>query len=351
MKKLLSIMAVFACVFTAGITMLACGEEPKAPASYNVILPSSSEYTITVDKETASEGDVVSLEIEVTNIAKEVESVYANEVVCEFVDNVYSFTMPAEDVTVTVNLQDKTFTEVLVDGQVELALYNPNQIVTSSAQYAEDTIYINYTEGVNNPEVTVTSTNQAVIPDSAIGEVLDWDLDMGSMKAYSYFDIDLNQVTVGTTYLIINVNSDSVTNVDATIIKKIDVVEQDDLVIDIWSTSLTLDLSRLTSYMFVNIQVFDWDAQYGSTMQTISTIGSPSEGDGEVTIDIDYVPYHRYRVSVYVNENGANKVFDIDDTQGTGSSISGYNQYIDGYLTFFEDGGSLTLDVLTSTHS
>lgn len=351
MKKLLSIMAVFACVFTAGITMLACGEEPKAPASYNVILPSSSEYTITVDKETASEGDVVSLEIEVTNIAKEVESVYANEVVCEFVDNVYSFTMPAEDVTVTVNLQDKTFTEVLVDGQVEWALYNPNQIVTSSAQYAEDTIYINYTEGVNNPEITVTSTNQDVIPASAIGEVLDWDLDMGSMKAYSYFDIDLNQVNVGTTYLIINVNSDSVTNVDATIIKKIDVVEQDDLVIDIWSTSLTLDLSRLTSYMFVNIQVFDWDAQYGSTMQTISTIGSPSEGDGEVTIDIDYVPYHRYRVSVYVNENGANKFFDIDDTQGTGSSISGYNQYIDGYLTFFEDGGSLTLDVLTSTHS
>lgn len=103
--------------------------------------------------------------------------------------------------------------------------------------------------------------------------------------------------------------------------------------------------------MFVNIQVFDWDAQYGSTMQTISTIGSPSEGDGEVTIDIDYVPYHRYRVSVYVNENGANKVFDIDDTQGTGSSISGYNQYIDGYLTFFEDGGNLILDVLTSTHS
>ena len=351
MKKLLSIMAVFACVFTAGITMLACGEEPKAPASYNVILPSSSEYTITVDKETASEGDVVSLEIEVTNIAKEVESVYANEVVCEFVDNVYSFTMPAEDVTVTVNLQDKTFTEVLVDGQVEWALYNPNQIVTSSAQYAEDTIYINYTEGVNNPEITVTSTNQDVIPASAIGEVLDWDLDMGSMKAYSYFDIDLNQVNVGTTYLIINVNSDSVTNVDATIIKKIDVVEQDDLVIDTWSTSLTLDLSRLTSYMFVNIQVFDWDAQYGSTMQTISTIGSPSEGDGEVTIDIDYVPYHRYRVSVYVNENGANKFFDIDDTQGTGSSISGYNQYIDGYLTFFEDGGNLILDVLTSTHS
>ena len=351
MKKLLSIMAVFACVFTAGITMLACGEEPKAPASYNVILPSSSEYTITVDKEAASEGDVVSLEIEVTNIAKEVESVYANEVVCEFVDNVYSFTMLAEDVTVTVNLQDKTFTEVLVDGQVEWALYNPNQIVTSSAQYAEDTIYINYTEGVNNPEITVTSTNQDVIPASAIGEVLDWDLDMGSMKAYSYFDIDLNQVNVGTTYLIINVNSDSVTNVDATIIKKIDVVEQDDLVIDTWSTSLTLDLSRLTSYMFVNIQVFDWDAQYGSTMQTISTIDSPSEGDGEVTIDIDYVPYHRYRVSVYVNENGANKFFDIDDTQGTGSSISGYNQYIDGYLTFFEDGGSLTLDVLTSTHS
>lgn len=351
MKKLLSIMAVFACVFTAGITMLACGEEPKAPASYNVILPSSSEYTITVDKETASEGDVVSLEIEVTNIAKEVESVYANEVVCEFVDNVYSFTMPAEDVTVTVNLQDKTFTEVLVDGQVEWALYNPNQIVTSSAQYAEDTIYINYTEGVNNPEINVTSTNQDVIPASAIGEVLDWDLDMGSMKAYSYFDIDLNQVNVGTTYLIINVNSDSVTNVDATIIKKIDVVEQDDLVIDTWSTSLTLDLSRLTSYMFVNIQVFDWDAQYGSTMQTISTIGSPSEGDGEVTIDIDYIPYHRYRVSVYVNENGANKFFDIDDTQGTGSSISGYNQYIDGYLTFFEDGGNLILDVLTSTHS
>ena len=351
MKKLLSIMAVFACVFTAGITMLACGEEPKAPASYNVILPSSSEYTITVDKETASEGDVVSLEIEVTNIAKEVESVYANEVVCEFADDVYSFVMPDEDVNITVNLKDKTFTEVLVDGQVEWALYNPNQIVTSSAQYAEDTIYINYTEGVNNPEVTVTSTNQAVIPDSAIGEVLDWDLDMGSMKAYSYFDIDLNQVTVGTTYLIINVNSDSVTNVDATIIKKIDVVEQDDLVIDTWSTSLTLDLSRLTSYMFVNIQVFDWDAQYGSTMQTISTIGSPSEGDDEVTIDIDYIPYHRYRVSVYVNENGANKFFDIDDTQGTGSSISGYNQYIDGYLTFFEDGGSLTLDVLTSTHS
>ena len=349
MKKLLSIMAVFACVFTAGITMLACGEEPKTPVSYNVILPSSSEYTITADKETASEGDVVSLEIEVTNIAKEVESVYANEVVCEFADDVYSFVMPDEDVNITVNLKDKTFTEVLVDGQVEWALYNPNQIVTSSAQYAEDTIYINYTEGVNNPEITVTSTNQDVIPASAIGEVLDWDLDMGSMKAYSYFDIDLNQVNVGTTYLIINVNSDSVTNVDATIIKKIDVVEQDDLVIDTWSTSLTLDLSRLTSYMFVNIQVYDGDAQYGSPVQTISTMGIPS--DGEVTIDIDYIPYHRYRVSVYVNENGANKVFDIDDTQGTGSSISGYNQYIDGYLTFFEDGGSLILDVLTSTHS
>ena len=78
--------------------------------TYNIVANNADGYTI-VDLSAleAKEGDHVSFKVNVTDEKKEISSVKANETECTLENDVYSFTMPRGDVTISVTLVAKKY--------------------------------------------------------------------------------------------------------------------------------------------------------------------------------------------------------------------------------------------------
>lgn len=54
-------LPIFACLLlvVGGVLLTACGEEPEQPKTYSITLPSSNDYVVEADKQTAQEGKVL----------------------------------------------------------------------------------------------------------------------------------------------------------------------------------------------------------------------------------------------------------------------------------------------------
>ena len=78
--------------------------------TYNIVANNADGYTI-VDLSAleAKEGDRVSFKVNVTDQKKEISSVKANETECTLENDVYSFSMPRGDVTISVTLVAKKY--------------------------------------------------------------------------------------------------------------------------------------------------------------------------------------------------------------------------------------------------
>lgn len=78
--------------------------------TYNIVANNGEGYTI-VDLSAleAKEGDHVSFKVNVTDEKKEISSVKANEIECTLENDVYSFTMPRGEATISVTLVAKKF--------------------------------------------------------------------------------------------------------------------------------------------------------------------------------------------------------------------------------------------------
>lgn len=96
--------------------------ENSVEVTFKAIVPEVREYSITaatdenyeikeLSKAKAEKDAIITFKVEVKNEAKEIESVKANETECTLQDDVYSFTMPEADVTLTVILKDKEIQE------------------------------------------------------------------------------------------------------------------------------------------------------------------------------------------------------------------------------------------------
>ena len=78
--------------------------------TYNIVANNGEGYTITdLSALEAKEGDHVSFKVNVTDEKKEISSVKANEIECTLENDVYSFTMPRGDVTISVTLVAKKY--------------------------------------------------------------------------------------------------------------------------------------------------------------------------------------------------------------------------------------------------
>ena len=78
--------------------------------TYNIVANNGEGYTITdLSAQEAKEGDHVSFKVNVTDEKKEISSVKANEIECTLENDVYSFTMPRGEVTISATLVAKKF--------------------------------------------------------------------------------------------------------------------------------------------------------------------------------------------------------------------------------------------------
>lgn len=363
MKKFLSTTFFSLLLCLSGVLLVACGED-KTKESYYVNIPSSSDYTITVDgKElssfTANEGDEIALTVTVDAERKAIDSVLFNSTPCTFTDGVYKFTMPAEDVNITVNLAD-VLMEVLTDDVLSWSKSVPDQISMKEEGLSYNPDYrfnFNFSESVNisnkAKDITITSSNQNVIPDDAFTVNLT-SSNKGTMMSGGEIVISTENINAGETYITLHVKPSSYsTNVDATIIKRVEVVPYGELPAPTyWKETLTLDLSKISSKDLENgllITVSDNNWLYGSgvtSFQEWSFTVDDLDNDDCVTLEINYVQNHEFTVSLMpLTEGGSftGASFELNETIGEGDSVNGFNQYVDGILTFVTPNSELTI--------
>ncbi len=348
MKKLLLMFALCAIFLSGGILLSACGEDnPPPPEQYNITLETSSDFEITSSHQKATEGETVTLEVTITNENLEIDSVFANETALEKDGNSYSFVMPAQDVTINVTTKERTYQEVLESDGTYWRESVPNQIglPEEGTQYANQYIYFNFSGGgVWSPTVTVRSTNQEVLPDDAL-EVRLTSNNQGTRYGYGSVCIDLTKASKGTTYIILTAKSSTMGTTNSTIIKEIEFVDNGEVEFETWQTTVTFDLSKVArSGREIFVQVSDRDWVYG-TPSEIPSYFSQSTTEESIVLNITYIPTHDYSISAYYfDENNRKIEFELPEViTGSGSSETGFTQYVDGNLSFAYNGANINI--------
>lgn len=339
MKKLL-IALIALCM---ALPLAACGNETPSPAEteYTITAADGADYSVDAPA-TAEEGETVTVTVTGKTVLKTVAEVKANDTACTAGgDGTYTFTMPAENVTITVTMQSVQ-TEIPTDDTLTWRANAPGTIAKAQEgdTWAEQYFYFDFTEETHiDDEMTVTSLNEDVIPADAIESVYTADGVSSYYKDYGYFVVDLSKVSLGTAYIAVQAD-------DMTIIKRVDVVEYGTIEYETWTVSVTFDLSEVfgEGYTGMYIRISDSDAQYGVKESFyVERDIDESTDDETITISVEYVPGHNYSVAVfYYDEQISNAAFPILDAVGTGI-VPDVATFDNPYLTFTAEGQSITL--------
>ncbi len=336
MKKLL-IALIALCM---ALPLAACGNEtpPPAETEYTITAADGADYSVDAPA-TAEEGATVTVTVTGKTVLKTVAEVRANDTACTAGGNgTYTFTMPAENVTITVTMQSVQ-TEIPSDDVLSWRANAPDQIAKAQEgdTWAEQYFYFDFSRQTRVDDLTVTSLNEDVIPADAIENACT--RGDGSWADYGYFVVDLSKVSLGTAYIAVQAD-------DMTIIKRVDVVEYGTIEYETWNVSVTFDLSEVfgEGYTDMYIRISDADAQYGVKESFYVKRDIDESTDEEtITIPVEYVPGHNYSVAVfYYDEQISNAAFPILDAVGTGI-VPDVATFDNPYLTFTAEGQSIIL--------
>lgn len=337
MKKLL-IALIALCI---ALPLAACGNEtpPPAETEYTITAADGADYSVDAPA-TAEEGATVTVTVTGKTVLKTVAEVRANDTACTAGGNgTYTFTMPAENVTITVTMQSVQ-TEIPSDDVLSWRANAPDQIAKAQEgdTWAEQYFYFDFSRQTRVDDLTVTSLNEDVIPADAIENACT--RGDGSWADYGYFVVDLSKVSLGAAYIAVQAD-------DMTIIKRVDVVEYGTIEYETWNVSVTFDLSEVfgEGYTGMFIQISDSDAPYGAKEPFYVKQDIDEATDEEtITISVKYVPGHNYSVAVfYYDEQIKNANFPIPDTVGGPGTWPDVPRYDSPNLTFTAEGQSITL--------
>lgn len=358
-KSVAWIAALCAAVLCVGF-LAACndgGDKEKEPQTYAITVQTSEDYALTPDKTAAAAGEKITVSAEVKNADKYLTGVKYNDLACTESDGNYTFTMPAEDVTLTA--VTGTYAEVLEDGMATFSAVNSKTIAkTETADTATLLVLFdqNYMTGI---KYEIASSDESVIPVSAITvkEVTNSDL-VGSSGSNTIeqaeVNIDTSKVSLGSTWLTMYFKGTAGSSASGTIVVKITVAET--VTVEKWTETLVFDVSSLRygEDALYYIRVNDNNYITGSDAKESQIFDEVAAVDGEVTVQIEYVPGHTYSITFgYIDAEAEHGYtwHNLNEAKGSGSSVTGFNQYDDGKLSFVNDGWSLEIKVATTTHT
>ncbi len=310
-KILVGIFGVI-CMLFVGFTLTACGEgKPQNDNKvYSITYEEGDYYSFTSRTTKQTAGEIATFKLENEPFIQ-IDKVYANEIECvKGEDGEYTFTMPQEDVLVTVTYTDAP--EILEAQYGMTWAVAPSTITTAKdgdssfianqnfrVDFGEQGIYHKINAEGYLSEVEIISTNESVIPLSAISGVNSTD---DSVIYECYFSIDLTQVSAGETTLVV-VEKEH----DRIISKTVNVVPYGEATPnDLWEVSVTVDLSDIehTEYKDKNFRIFFSDESeeyvYGSIYSATQFEDFTWEDlkDEEITFTFDYNPDHKFTVDV-----------------------------------------------------
>lgn len=365
MKKILSTTFLSLMLCLSGVFLVACcGEEP-APTTYNITLPTSADYTVESDKEVAEFGQEVTLIVTLLNDELVIEDVLANGISCEENYNgTFSFTMPAENVSITVQtsrLQEVHSTEFvwLDDGN----LYTITE--DGDGTFDGDTRDINITfaekQGMTIINEAITSSNQNVIHDTAINFEPITDININGSSGSSeilkgVIEINPFEIHAGTTYLtmeFVNGNYSYGSSNRGTLIVKITVVPYGELTLETVREELVIDLFSELQYQTGDtfcLRIGDSDHVDGSSNPSYVDYVLTMESIRELSVEFDYILGHSYWIRLVEGDTqpdipvGYISEFVFDNSIESGDEEGEYTGYYNGSLMYMEANDTVTID-------
>lgn len=365
MKKILSTTFLSLMLCLSGVFLVACcGEEP-APTTYNITLPTSADYTVESDKEVAEFGQEVTLIVTLLNDELVIEDVLANGISCEENYNgTFSFTMPAENVSITVQtsrLQEVHSTEFvwLDDGN----LYTITE--DGDGTFDGDTRDINITfaekQGMTIINEAITSSNQNVIHDTAINFEPITDININGSSGSSeilkgVIEINPFEIHAGTTYLtmeFVNGNYSYGSSNRGTLIVKITVVPYGELTLETVREELVIDLFSEFQYQTGDtfcLRIGDSDHVDGSSNPSYVDYVLTMESIRELSVEFDYILGHSYWIRLVEGDTqpdipvGYISEFVFDNSIESGDEEGEYTGYYNGSLMYMEANDRVTID-------
>lgn len=349
MKKLFSAVFAALCLCLSLALLCSCGGKQESDKEQN------TQYRITAQSDgctfaglpaQAKEGETISFSATAENNLQTIDKILAGETECARDTNgTYSFTMPAKDVSLQAVLSWRQ-EEILKDDVLSWRGNTPSQVCKAQeadADWARQIVYFDFSSPRNvasGGKVTLTSLNPDIIPQSALSEPYLHKSDTANgFCDYGSFEISLGDVSVGTAYIALRAETSSGTPIDATIIKKIEVVEYGNLTEETWTERVEVDLSAVYEQYAsqgLKIQISDQDQQYGATLKTVTS----SVTADVMTVFIEYVPTHSYAVTVYCGEIPQLTFFSLTECVMESAS------YLDGALLFTRENALISVSVL-----
>lgn len=370
---------LIAFVLLVGITMIACGDDENESKSYRVTVAENELVDISADYQLALGGTLVTVTVEPTLPEVYVINVYANDTPCTKVDDTtYTFEIVA-DTTVTVETEMR-YQEINESEYASASSLNPTQIIKTSDSYLQGWMpYLtyNFSESIYKGDNlrSLTSSNQAVIPDEALSADFfnSQNRDNGYVDGVNVY-IDTDKIDYGETFIIFEFKEIQVSSAPTCrLVKKIEVVHEEDYdySANVMAESVTLDFSEVQSYyddfnyfgiLFSDDDVervrgVDW-SKYGFELEEVEPLKVQWTTDGviyyiaaadmpmELTVNFNYLLNHRYGLDVFGVMDD-----DIDNYENRiylsiNERLSGGVMYSGGALTYENPNTSITLNVV-----
>lgn len=375
-KKIFIVATVLALVLCLTFALAACDDNKGGkndPVSYSVQAPAASDvFTVSGLPENAREGDTVTFRITLADPAD--SAILGVTVIPTFAlsfdvapdaEGNYSFTMPASPVEIEV--ETEVYKEVLDDGVAE---YSGVTTLTKNSGTVGLTVEVDHKKvySLNERLSYVRSSDQSVIPDSAIGEFdvrshssVTGDSSGSSAVARVIIPIDTGAISEGTTWLKIHLSADAgVSGAKGDLCVKITVAER--IQLSVMRENVKIDFDDYAA-PGEDIVVRFYDSSY-ITNSYIGDDPAPKYievkgkvgADGTATFSFDYVVGHEYSIDIYKGKEWYTGALDTqekqekvlmteDDKIQQGSSETGFNQYVDGKLSFVDENVTMSLTV------
>ena len=353
MKKWITAVLAALLALSVSAAFVACGdgETPGGdggnggntdPKSYTVTKTESDLYDYGWSTTTATAGTAAYVEVTPEYEAVSIAAVYYNGQACtKDAENEerYNFTMPAEDVTITV---DVAFTDRAEDDDF-LAWDTANETTvltgTGTAGLAFTTDW-NYTSLLKKE--VLLSSDPSVIPNEAL-ELSYTTKNMSSDIIGGTIKIDRSLIHPGTAQIVLALQSSNVTTYDGCIVCTVTVEEEPEIAhVDTWTETVVFQpYSVDTEDLYIQFE----DLTYDETLDApqFQLFYDPNKWsdrdtwtlneDNMIEVQFEYVEDHEY--SVTVGYLGETKTIRINDTTSTHAT------YKNDRLTFDQEGGSI----------
>ena len=384
-KKLITALVAVAAVLALSFCLAACGDDGTQPGggeggeggsiAHKISVDAPDDVEVTTSAASASAGTTITVNVVVpswkivTFVTAADVNIVKDEAASAGSTSVYTFTMPDKDVELNVETTDSGASVDEDDGLKWVAA--PEQIAPGEYSFQKATYEVDFGGSViantdidgNLSGMTITSTNQDVIPDEAI----DGAHRIGDSASTdgATFTVDLTKVSIGSTTLIFE-DARS----DRTITKFVQVVEYGTVVPgEVVNTTLAVEyefdegdldlddgIDPKKLVVLVSVNDVDWvdgtDPDTGAEEYARQRFLLSNKGSK--TFAIGYIKGHRYRVSVtlysYTNDYETDGYPEFSEVYGNELMLYDYMAGMGNSVIKDEDGVSwLKIDNASST--